>query len=596
MGTVTSTPSPPLSLTFPPPKPDKPYPFKIGQYACMAKLGQGAYGRVYRAISDPTEGGSLPPPVAIKVQDAKSPGQINDILKEITQHRSLIHPSLVRYIEAIRGTRSKEGIEKPVVCIVLEYVEGASLDRLLNGPTPLSPELRVKWSYELMSGVAFIHSMGKVHRDLKPANLLVSSATLALKIADFGLARDLDAEGQASTICGTPMYMAPEIQPGRALKLYGAEVDVWSMGCILLEIVAGVPMTKDLVRLTLQPTWENHLTKILRGSGLPQPVWELIWSCLKLRPQDRVTSQFIKDRPVTKTFGLVYQTIQDEAEAEDAMLSVMTDTGAIITILLLLESGNADPRLKSWIVEEFCANIDTIPNDALHHAVMTASIEKLVAEGVEAALKLKNLIYIKKRRSKSSGGKIIKTVKYPGGRGGAAWNAPAVPLGPPTETLGWYWRPLPTQTKPDEIRTFVELGKEISSILDKIIDHRHHLVISVVFGGTENAELVSFDLLNKSAKILESGAEYELKRVGPALATPPKPPREIREFQFLYRGDREAESWIVFPDEFQSILSQVYEIPKIEAVVLNKGGKGLYAVSFPKLAMLLSFQRRLLSY
>lgn len=79
-----------------------------------------------------------------------------------------------------------------------------------------------------------------IHRDLKPHNLLLSEPgeNAVLKIADFGFARALEENKMAETLCGTPLYMAPEVLKG---EHYGAKADLWSVGAILYEMVCGEP-------------------------------------------------------------------------------------------------------------------------------------------------------------------------------------------------------------------------------------------------------------------------------------------------------------------------------------------------------------------
>jgi serine/threonine-protein kinase ULK/ATG1 len=85
-----------------------------------------------------------------------------------------------------------------------------------------------------------------VQRDLKPQNLLLSineAGEKLLKIADFGFARSLQPQGLAETLCGSPLYMAPEILQ---FHKYDAKADLWSVGTILFELVVGMPLTPQL--------------------------------------------------------------------------------------------------------------------------------------------------------------------------------------------------------------------------------------------------------------------------------------------------------------------------------------------------------------
>ena len=93
---------------------------------------------------------------------------------------------------------------------------------------------------DLALGLEFIWSKHLIHRDLKPQNLLLSAndERASLKIADFGFARHLEAAAMAETLCGSPLYMAPEIL---SFKKYDAKADIWSVGTVLFEMIVGHP-------------------------------------------------------------------------------------------------------------------------------------------------------------------------------------------------------------------------------------------------------------------------------------------------------------------------------------------------------------------
>ena len=91
----------------------------------------------------------------------------------------------------------------------------------------------------LAAGLFFMRENNTVHRDLKPQNLLLDtdSPTATLKIADFGFARVIQPQSLAATLCGSPLYMAPEILK---YQKYDAQADLWSVGTILYEMVVGM--------------------------------------------------------------------------------------------------------------------------------------------------------------------------------------------------------------------------------------------------------------------------------------------------------------------------------------------------------------------
>jgi serine/threonine protein kinase len=138
------------------------------------------------------------------------------------------------------------------------------LNYSLSGPWGGLQEVAVRnFLGQLASALELLRSKTIIHRDLKPQNILLAPCTPAntnfpiLKLADFGFARTLASQSLASTLCGSPLYMAPEILRG---DKYGAKADLWSLGAILYELVTGKPPFRA----------QNHielLRKIEKGDG-----------------------------------------------------------------------------------------------------------------------------------------------------------------------------------------------------------------------------------------------------------------------------------------------------------------------------------------
>ncbi len=205
----------------------------FGRYVLRGELGHGGMGVVYRAW-DP----SLDREVALKVVKAgelAEPAQVERFDREARLAARLRHPGIVPVHEV--------GVLEGRHYFTMDLIEGRSLKEILvERTTPLGQVVRLL--AQVARAVDHAHRNGVVHRDLKPQNVLVEGLDRAL-VADFGLARDVKWEGaqQATVsgqIMGTPAYMAPEQARGERGAV-DARSDVWALGAILYEALAGRP-------------------------------------------------------------------------------------------------------------------------------------------------------------------------------------------------------------------------------------------------------------------------------------------------------------------------------------------------------------------
>jgi hypothetical protein len=208
--------------------PGKPAPGRIGRFELRATLGQGAFGRVYRAY-DP----QLDRQVALKVPRfaPDRPDLVDRFLGEARAAARLRHPNIVAVFES--GQADGE------FYIACEFVEGTSLSTRLARQRPDFNQA-ARWVRQLALAVAYAHAEGIVHRDIKPANILLDREGRPL-LADFGLAKRLGEEAQRTadgTVLGTPAYMAPEQARGD-LASVGPLSDQYSLGVVLYELLTG---------------------------------------------------------------------------------------------------------------------------------------------------------------------------------------------------------------------------------------------------------------------------------------------------------------------------------------------------------------------
>ncbi|HEX5271427.1 MAG TPA: serine/threonine-protein kinase, partial [Gemmataceae bacterium] len=277
--TVPPTTAPAISDTVPTSDPATPssVPLLPG-YHVLAELGRGGMGVVYKARQV-----ALDRVVALKmVLDGEyaSPDARRRFRAEAEAVARLQHPHIVQIFDV--------GEKDGRVYFSLEYCPGGTLAGKLNG-SPLPPREAARLVETLARAVHAAHEQHLVHRDLKPANVLLT-ADGTPKIADFGLARRTDREGETQTgaVIGTPSYMAPEQAAGRARDVTPA-TDVYALGAILYEALTGRPPfrgstlmeTLDQVRFT-QPAPPRRLRP-----DTPRDLEAICLRCLAKRPADR---------------------------------------------------------------------------------------------------------------------------------------------------------------------------------------------------------------------------------------------------------------------------------------------------------------------
>jgi len=191
----------------------------VGKYQILANLGSGGFGTVFLA-----KDAWIGKKVAIKVPHRQS-GDFDELLQEPRLLAALDHPNIVGIVTAERV----DG----VFFIVMEYIKGESLEGVLDRERSLDVPRALTYAVQVLKGVEHAHQAQILHRDLRPANVLVSESGL-VKVADFGTSRLLE-KSHATTVIGSPPYMAPEQFQGRAVLAS----DIYSVGVILYQMLTG---------------------------------------------------------------------------------------------------------------------------------------------------------------------------------------------------------------------------------------------------------------------------------------------------------------------------------------------------------------------
>ncbi|XP_061845651.1 serine/threonine-protein kinase ICK isoform X1 [Colius striatus] len=199
----------------------------MNRYTTIRQLGDGTYGSVLLGRS--IESGEL---IAIKKMKRKFYSWEECMnLREVKSLKKLNHANVVKLKEVIR--------ENDHLYFVFEYMK-ENLYQLMKERNKLFPESTVRnIMYQILQGLAFIHKHGFFHRDLKPENLLCMGPEL-VKIADFGLAREIRSRPPYTDYVSTRWYRAPEVLL-RSTN-YSSPIDIWAVGCIMAEVYTLRPL------------------------------------------------------------------------------------------------------------------------------------------------------------------------------------------------------------------------------------------------------------------------------------------------------------------------------------------------------------------
>ncbi|XP_019361833.1 PREDICTED: cyclin-dependent kinase-like 3 isoform X3 [Gavialis gangeticus] len=274
-------------------------------YDNLGKVGEGSYGTVIKCKHKET--GQI---VAIKIFYEKPEKSVNKTaMREIKFLKQFHHENLVNLIEVFR--------QKKKIHLVFEFIDHTVLDEVQCYSHGLDNKRLKRYLFQIFRAVGYLHSNNIIHRDIKPENVLVSQNGI-IKLCDFGFARTLAAPGDIYTdYVATRWYRAPEL----VLKdtVYGKPVDIWALGCMIIEMATGnpyLPSSSDLDLLHKIVTKVGNLTPHLQSVFIKNPVFsgvvlpevqhpknarkkypklgallaDMVHACLQIDPADRISS------------------------------------------------------------------------------------------------------------------------------------------------------------------------------------------------------------------------------------------------------------------------------------------------------------------
>jgi serine/threonine protein kinase len=272
--------------------------FYLGIYKILERIGRGRMAGVYKAAHP---SGQI---VAIKVlppSRAKNAQTLARFQREARLAVKLKHPHVVRAYQV--------GESKGVHHLVMEYLEGETLEEVLHRRKRLPPAEAVRLVHQALLGLQHIHEMGMVHRDLKPANLMLvptpargeSDTTFQanIKILDIGLAREFFDENSPAdpiaqmeltgegVLLGTPDYLAPE--QARDPRAIDIRADIYSLGCTLYHLLTGQPPfpDKNILNLIIRHATETPKPLEQFNASIPEGLSQIVNWMMAKQPSQR---------------------------------------------------------------------------------------------------------------------------------------------------------------------------------------------------------------------------------------------------------------------------------------------------------------------
>ncbi|KAJ3277312.1 putative protein serine/threonine kinase [Borealophlyctis nickersoniae] len=255
-------------------------------YDIQYPIGRGSFGEVYRGVH--IASGT---PVAIKIIDFEETGDdIDEIRQEIAILSELDSPWVTKYYGSyVKGT---------TLWIVMELCDGGSCLDLIKAGLLTERHVAIIMR-ELLQGLGYLHSLGKIHRDIKAANVLLTGNG-EVKLADFGVSAQITATiTKKNTFVGTPYWMAPEVILRSA---YNAKADIWSLGITAWELAKGLPPHANLHPMRVLFIIPQQPPPTLDATFSPA-FRDFVKQCLAKRPSQRPSAADLLSHPFITQAG-----------------------------------------------------------------------------------------------------------------------------------------------------------------------------------------------------------------------------------------------------------------------------------------------------
>jgi serine/threonine-protein kinase ULK/ATG1 len=257
------------------------------EYYPTKKLGSGSYSNVYLGRNLINKCMLAIKKINLLSLSEKLKRMIREEVNIMQKIMKNPHPNIVKCIDIIDDIDT--------IYIIMEYCDGSDLSKFLDSDkTGKISETNAKYYFkQLYDGLCYLNENKIIHRDLKPKNILLTNNFQNLKICDFGLAKLRKDMTRVFTVCGSPLYMAPEIL---GEKSYDHSIDIWALGMILFEMLFGYnpfSMCKDIDEL--KDYIETHEVIQLPENNLSESCIDLLNKLLDKEYSTRINLKAIKN-------------------------------------------------------------------------------------------------------------------------------------------------------------------------------------------------------------------------------------------------------------------------------------------------------------
>jgi len=337
--------------------PQRTQPF-LSKYEILSLLGKGAFGTAHvvrrrghktkycaKQIHFFTDGTSF------------DPRRLKMAVNEVKVLSTLTHANIVKYIGAVE--------EADCMWIITEYVGGGDLHKFISRHrhqgVPIERGVALSFTMQLLRALQYLHSNGVLHRDVKPANIFLNSARDAVQLGDFGLTKVLGEEASTTTVCGTPLYYAPELC---ASAPYTAAADMWALGCVVFEMLA---LRHPFDAGAREKTFANILSvKFTPPADVDPLLFGFVQRVLVRDPSQRLTAaqtiNFLNGEEVSGLSLAVVNWVRAhvaEPEAQEQVLGLVRGAAAassasrLFLVQQVLQLTGEDPQFRELLKSEF---------------------------------------------------------------------------------------------------------------------------------------------------------------------------------------------------------------------------------------------------